>query len=151
MFNDIHAAVAIAGSGQLSAADAHLQAVEAAATERGSHARVVAEVGLPVVRGIYALAYGDPAGCADLLLRVRGNLHRIGGSNAQRDVVSLTLLAAAEAAGDTTLAAQLATARLSDKPESPFARSVLGRLAANDVGGVAATVCHHRYAHDLSA
>ena len=50
-----------------------------------------------------------------------------GGSNAQRDVISLTLLEAAQRAGDRAMARSLAAERVVAKPESPFARSLAAR------------------------
>jgi hypothetical protein len=129
-FNDLHAAVANAAAGRRTAANDHIAAVERAALGSGSHATVLAETGLPLVRAIYAFAGGDAAGAADLLLAARPRAHGLGGSNAQRDLLSLTLLAAAEQSGNSALAASLAAERLRAKPDSPFARALMARTTA---------------------
>ena len=49
---------------------------------------------LPLVKGIRAFARGDYAKCASLLAPIRGQLVRLGGSHAQREVFEDTLLAA---------------------------------------------------------
>lgn len=130
VFNDVHAALAFAGAGRLDRASDHLAAIETLTTGDSSHSGVAAEVGLPVVKAIYAFAAGDPAAAAELLLSARPGASRMGGSNAQRDLISLTLLAAAEAAGDATLAGALAAERHAAKPESPFALAALRRTLA---------------------
>ena len=54
--------------------------------------------------------------CAALLRRIRSQAHRFGGSHAQRDVIDLTLLAAARQAGDRPLADGLAAERQRLRP-----------------------------------
>jgi len=68
------------------------------------------------VRGLAAFGEGDWTGALAALRPVRDVAHRFGGSHAQRDVIDLTLVAAARRAGDHGLVAALeadrATARL---------------------------------------
>ena len=130
LFNDLHAAIAFAGAGRISRASDHLEAIEAFAGSNGRHAAVAAEIGLPVIKAVYAFAGNEPGNAAELLLAARAQAHRIGGSNAQRDLLSLTLLAAAEAAGDAALAATLAAERQAAKPDSPFAMAAMRRALA---------------------
>ncbi len=130
VFNDLHAAVAFAGAGRLDRASDHLAAVEALARGNSRHAAVAAEIGLPLIKAIYAFAGNEPGNAAELLLAVRPRAHRIGGSNAQRDLLSLTLLAAAEAAGDVALATALAAERQATKPDSPFTMATMQRTIA---------------------
>jgi hypothetical protein len=68
-------------------------------------------VGRPLVDGIAAYADGDWRGAIAALERTRGVDNRFGGSHAQRDVIDLTLIAAAERAGDSALAEGLRAAR----------------------------------------
>jgi hypothetical protein len=63
-----------------------------------------------------------------LLRPVRSHAHRFGGSHAQRDLIDLTLLAAAEHAGDRPLAAALAAERVALRPASPLAQRLAARL-----------------------
>jgi hypothetical protein len=69
----------------------------------------------------------DFAHAALLLRPVRSGAHRFGGSHAQRDLIDLTLLAAADRAGDRSLAAALAAERMALRPNSPDARRVVAR------------------------
>jgi predicted Zn-dependent protease len=79
----------------------------------------VRAVGLPIARAIVAMAAGRPAEAVELLMPVRSRSYRIGGSHAQRDLVQLTVAAAALAAGDGPLARALAAERTEQKPSSP--------------------------------
>jgi tetratricopeptide (TPR) repeat protein len=127
-FNDLHLAMAIAGAGRSGRAERHLALLERAATSRAPHAPVIAEIALPAVRAIYALGMGDPAGAGVLAQRVRSMSHRLGGSNAQRNILWWTARAAAEAAGDAPRHRALAAERLADRPESPLARAFARRV-----------------------
>lgn len=122
-FNDLHAAFAHVMSGRIHVADAHIARLERAAGQAGAHARALADVGVPLVRAIYAFGAGDPAGAADLLLGGRAKAARLGGSNAQRDILSLTLLASAEASGQPALSETLIAERQAARPNSPFDRA----------------------------
>jgi predicted Zn-dependent protease len=77
------------------------------------------EVALPVCRALVAFEEGDHAACVAALLPVRDWAVRFGGSNAQRDVLSLTLLEAALRGGDASLAHALATERTRLRPANP--------------------------------
>jgi hypothetical protein len=92
-----------------------------------SNARVLREAGLPLADGFAAFARGD-WDCAILhILPVREGSLCLGGSNAQRDVVSLTLLEAALRGGEASLARALAGERLLARPESPLAQGLVER------------------------
>lgn len=132
-FNDVHAALAHVMSGRIGGADAHLARLERGARHPGSYAHALADVGVPLVRAIYAFGAGDPGGAADLLLACRAKAARLGGSNAQRDLLSWTLLAAAEAAGQPTLVEALVAERRAAKPDSPFIGTILARLRADEL------------------
>ena len=86
------------------------------------------DVGLPVARAIQALGAGDAAGAVALLRPVRSQAHRFGGSHAQRDLIDLTLIDAAQRAGDQPLAAALAAERAALRPHSPLAQRLTQRL-----------------------
>ena len=53
------------------------------------------------------------------MLPIRSRSYRIGGSHAQRDLVQLTVIGAALAAGNSRLARALAAERTEQKPTSP--------------------------------
>lgn len=132
-FNDVHAVMALAAAGRAGEVEAVLREVEASAAEPGSNGRVAREVGLPVCRALAAFARGRYAGCLEELYPVRHAALRMGGSNAQRDVLSLTLVEAALRAGRTELARALASERLHLRPASPPAWTLTAR--ALDLAG----------------
>ncbi len=59
-------------------------------------AETTRRVGLPACRALIAFGRGDYTRAISLLARLPALAHRIGGSHAQRDVLHLTLLQAAE-------------------------------------------------------
>jgi hypothetical protein len=81
---------------------------------------VTREVGLPLCRALLDFGRGRYGEAADLLMAIRPIAHRLGGSNAQRDAISLTLAEAAIRAGRGKLARALAGERTAAKPTSPF-------------------------------
>jgi hypothetical protein len=105
-FNDAHAAMAFVGAGRSDALAALREAQRRALARPGDNA-AFQQVGEPVVRGLEAFGRGDWRGAIAALQPVRTVAHRFGGSHAQRDVIDLTLIAAARRAGDHDLAAGL--------------------------------------------
>jgi tetratricopeptide (TPR) repeat protein len=93
-FNDFHASLARVGAGRLAGAERHIATLEVRAREPGARGRLLAEVGLPLVRAVYALGHGERDGAADLLARTIPRAIAFGGSNAQRDILRQTLEAA---------------------------------------------------------
>jgi hypothetical protein len=102
----------------------------------GANAMTAADVGLPLCRAIRAFGAGRDDRAVDLLLAVRPVAQRFGGSHAQRDILSLTLAAAAHRAGNPAVAAAIAAERLDAKPASPLARRLMDRAAATRRDGV---------------
>jgi tetratricopeptide (TPR) repeat protein len=109
-FNDAHAAMAFVGAGRTDALAALREAQRRAMARPGDNAAFSA-VGEPVVRGLAAFGEGDWRGAIAALQPVRAVAHRFGGSHAQRDVIDLTLLEAAQRAGDGAVVAEVETAR----------------------------------------
>jgi hypothetical protein len=99
----------------------------ASGTNRASAERA----GLALLRGFGAFAAGDYDDALDQLVDIRDAASAVGGSHAQRDVIDLTLIAAAARAGDRRLARALAGERTARKPSA--ARSV-ERLLAHHSG-----------------
>jgi hypothetical protein len=81
---------------------------------------------------VLAFAHGDYARAVERILPVRYKVIRIGGSHAQRDIVTQTLIAAAERSGQTSLARALLAERLAVRPTAHT------RRAYEKVGGVTA-------------
>ena len=67
---------------------------------------------------------------ADLIASVRDIAHRFGGSHAQRDILSLTLIDAARRAGRASLARHVLAERLVAKPGGAWGRRILARIDA---------------------
>jgi tetratricopeptide (TPR) repeat protein len=121
VFNDVHAMMAFVGAGRETDASALLAAVERHAADAGTNGRMIREVGLPVCRALAAFGQGDHAAAVEHLLPAREVAIRFGGSNAQRDVLSLTLLEAALRSGQASLARALASERTRLRPANPAA------------------------------
>jgi tetratricopeptide (TPR) repeat protein len=114
IFNDWHAVMAFCLAGdhgrveRVILANRHLTAP----TNRAAAARA----GLDLLEAFSAFAAGRPDRAIDLLIDIRPRANAVGGSHAQRDVIDLTLIAAAARAGDDSLARALVTERVARKP-----------------------------------
>lgn len=126
-FSDLHAVMAHLGAGREAAAAQVIGAMRRATEGTGTNARLTREVGLPLAFGFAAFARGEHGHAVELIAPVRNRASAFGGSNAQRDVITLTLLEAALRGGEWDLARRLAGDRLSAKPDSPFARALMMR------------------------
>ncbi|MTH61588.1 tetratricopeptide repeat protein [Paracoccus litorisediminis] len=129
-FNDVHMIMALIGSGRAAAAQQVLAAIAEAAHGTGDNARFSADIGLPVAHALLGFGGGDYADCACRLRAVRGMSRRFGGSDAQRDVLDLTLIEAAIRSGNGALARGLATERAAMRHESPLTQLFLRRAQA---------------------
>lgn len=127
-FNDAHAMMAFVATGRDEASRRMLAALEVAAGDHDSGARIIRDVGLPVARAIRAFGDEDYKSCVDLLLDVRKRAAAFGGSNAQRDFLNLTLIEAAIRGGDKGAATAIVNERKAAKAESPFADCLLKRI-----------------------
>jgi hypothetical protein len=132
-FNDVHRVLALLGAGEVAQAESWLarcaaRAMAAEDAARANHA-MAREVGLPLMRGLVAFARGDAASAAETLYPVRALAQRFGGSHAQRDLVDLSLLAAAAAGGRPALGRAVLNERLMAKPATPLTRWWVERLA----------------------
>lgn len=121
-FNDCHAVMAYIGAGRMDDARRSLDALARAAEQDDDNAAVVRSVGLPIATALVDFAEGRYAAAAEALIAVRSRAARFGGSHAQRDLLSLTALHAAQRAGMEATAQALAAERLAHKPQSPWAQ-----------------------------
>jgi hypothetical protein len=95
-FNDVHAMMAFAGAGRWELAHRLLGAQERRMRHRqGANHDMTRLVGYPACRAIHAFARGEYRSAEALLRSLPPVAHRIGGSHAQRDVLTLTRAAAA--------------------------------------------------------
>lgn len=129
VFNDLHAMMAFLGAGRRDLVTKLFSTLSETAAASGSNAQVTRDVGLPIARALAALVDGDPAACVDGLLPLRSLATRAGGSHAQRDLLSQTLLVAAERAGQRGLARALTDERLALRPGSGLNRHWAARLS----------------------
>ncbi len=116
-FNDLHAALAAARSpdpGRRGAAQALARRLRSrrARPQSGGDGRGRAAAR----RGAARYGAGADAEAIEAILPVRYEAHRIGGSHAQRDIVTLTLIAAAERSGRWRLARALLAERAALRP-----------------------------------
>src|SRR5271157_1286922 len=116
-FNDLHCAFAAARSPDPGDAGRLIRSLnDYERLGSGDNRQVTAEVGRRIIDGVLAFAGGDPARTVEVILPVRSEAVRIGGSHAQRDIVNLTLIAAAERSGQWRLARALLGERAGVRP-----------------------------------
>lgn len=129
-FNDFHAMLAYVCTGRVQAQRDLIEAMREAAIAPTDNGVFTREVGLPAAEAVRALAQDEAQRALDLLRPIRSGAHRFGGSHAQRDLLDLTLIDAAQRAGDDALSAALAAERAAMRPHSPLARRLVQRCAA---------------------
>ncbi|WP_376096705.1 tetratricopeptide repeat protein [Roseomonas sp. CCTCC AB2023176] len=135
-FNDVHAMMAFVGAGDRDSQATLLARMDRTARGSDGNAAVTREVGMPICRGLSAFGRGAFGVAAAEILPVRGIAVRMGGSHAQRDILSWTLVEAALCSGDARLAEAMIAERLAAKPDSAlngaWARQagMTGQLAA---------------------
>lgn len=113
VFNDLHIALAISHSLGADKKDRFLASMDRyVAEEDGDNRAFTRDVGRTLVDAVFAFAAGDYRRAITLIMPIRYKVIRIGGSHAQRDLVTQTLIVAAERAGDWRLAQALLSERL---------------------------------------
>jgi hypothetical protein len=115
-FNDLHAMMAFVGADRMGDAARLCDAQQQALAAGNDNVGFLKDVGLGATQAIHLFALGRQAEAAQLLRRVRPSAARFGGSHAQRDVLDLTLIAAAERAGNVALADALRRERAVARP-----------------------------------
>jgi len=122
-FNDMHAVIALVGAGRLVEAREILADLKQAAVSNPLLTRMMArDVGVPACEAMIAFAEERYAEAAAALHPIRGISSRFGGSNAQRDILSQTLIESAIRAGQRGFAVNLVNEREVHKPKSPLTR-----------------------------
>jgi tetratricopeptide (TPR) repeat protein len=127
IFNDWHAVMALSLAGRTDLDEQLVTANRRHAV--GTNRVVAAGAGLALLQGFSSFATGRFDRAIDVLTDVRSSAHVMGGSNAQRDVVELTLIAAAARGGAHDVARRLVAERVTTKPGAAAAAERL--LAAN--------------------
>jgi len=117
VFNDLHIALAVARAGNPLDIERLRRSLELYTREgQGDSHRVMAEVGRRLIDGVLAFAAGEYARAVELIVPARYHAYRIGGSHAQRDLITQTLIAAAERAGQLSLTRALLAERIAVRP-----------------------------------
>jgi tetratricopeptide (TPR) repeat protein len=129
-FNDAHAAMAFASTGRDAALSRLLRRMREAAAHRNANATMTREVGLPLVEGITAFARARYSDAIKAIEPMRDHANRFGGSHAQRDLITLTLIEAAIRNGDRSLARHYIAERLMHKPRSKWGPRLWSRSEA---------------------
>jgi len=119
VFNDWHVVMAAGLAGSRELCD-ELILVNKSETG-GTNRRAAESAGLELLEGFAAFAAGDPTRALHRLVDIRQRAHVVGGSHAQRDVIDLTLIAAAARAGNVSLAEALLGERVERKPSAKSA------------------------------
>ena len=115
-FNDLHAMMALVRADRMGDAARLLDAQQQALAAGDDNVGFLNDVGLSATQAIQHFAMGRHAEAAQLLRRVRPVAARFGGSHAQRDLLDLTLIEAAERSGDGHLADALRRERAFVRP-----------------------------------
>jgi tetratricopeptide (TPR) repeat protein len=118
-FNDFHAALTFAGAGDTQSLAA-VKAAMAFAAEKGaaSNRLMASAVGLPLTEALEDYVAERYSLAVERLATTRDVAQRFGGSHAQRDLITLTLIDAARRAGDRATARHYLNERLASKPSS---------------------------------
>ena len=140
VFADLHYLMALAAVADADAVARFLASCEQfAATRRGTQTVVMAEVGLPLARGVVAHRYGWHGDVVELVLPVYREIRRIGGSHAQRDVFQQLVIDAAMRGGRLDVAADLLAERTARRPHNIWGwKAYAATLDALGAGGAAA-------------
>ncbi|XP_064482094.1 tetratricopeptide repeat protein 38-like [Ornithodoros turicata] len=133
-FNDAHFLMACLGTRERSSVKDLLESATKfveSPSATGDTARVTREVGLPLMEAMVKHGDGDYGAAAEDLLRIRYDIVKIGGSNAQRDVFELLLLDSAirsDKERHRRVAEALLTERGLSRPNSPMLKRLCSRL-----------------------
>jgi len=129
-FNDTHAMMAFVGAGRDDLAERLLAVMTRTAQGDTDNAMMTRQVGLPVAQALRAMGQQQPQRAVELLSAVRPVAARAGGSHAQRDLLSQTLIVAAQRSGNRSMARALLNERLALKPHSMLSRAWMNRVVA---------------------
>jgi tetratricopeptide (TPR) repeat protein len=118
-FNDAHAVMAFVGAERTDLAQRTIAAMEQKCTGTDTNAMMTREVGLPLAKALVSFSDRRYSDVVRRLLAIRTIANRFGGSNAQRDLIHLTLVEAALRSDQIRLARALIAERTQLKPSSP--------------------------------
>jgi tetratricopeptide (TPR) repeat protein len=116
VFNDWHAVMSAGLAGAPEFCERLIVANRSA--QGGTNRRALDAAGLQLLEGFAAFARGDNDHALHRLVDLQPKAHVVGGSHAQRDVIDLTLIAAAARSGNVPLAEALLATRVELKPSA---------------------------------
>jgi hypothetical protein len=116
-----HWMMALAATGREQAAARMLEGMRAFANGGTTVGEIVGEVALPICHAVLAHRHGEPARAVALMRPVLDDMHRLGGSHAQQDVLEQLFLDAAMKA-DSPDGVRLLLARIKRHPVPPHGR-----------------------------
>ena len=129
-FNDVHAMLAFVATARTPAIERLAANLALAAAGNGTNGMMSREVGLPLAQGIEAFGRGRYAEAIDLIEPVRDIAHRFGGSHAQRDLITLTLIEAALRNNEPARARHFIGERIVHKPGGRWGQRLADRAQA---------------------
>lgn len=140
IFVTLHYLMSLIGAGRDAEAVEMVGRMRVYAAEDTTEGRVAAAVGIDAAEAMRALRAGDHAGVIDRLWPIRGELRRMGGSHAQRDLFEQMLVDALEKDGRANMARALLAERTARVPNSAWSwRKYAGALdRAGDAAPAAA-------------
>lgn len=129
-FNDCHAVMAFLCADRGDALHGILDTLRTAAQGTGTNAMMTRDVGLPLAEALVAFARQDYDAVIERLVPARQVANRFGGSHAQRDIINLTLIEAAQRGKRANLACGLAAERMELRPMNPSLSRMVQRASA---------------------
>jgi hypothetical protein len=128
-FNDFHSALALAAAGRRHTLGRIRKALERGEREPGANSDMTRLVARGACEAAIDYCEGRFAAATERLIGVRVGASRFGGSHAQRDLLTLTLIDSATRAGLRHIALHYANERLVHKPASDWGRRLAARAA----------------------
>jgi tetratricopeptide (TPR) repeat protein len=130
-FNDLHAMMAFVLTGREREADHLIAGLEwTAKNGTGINVMMTRDVGLPLCRAIQAFGRGQYDDAVALIEPVRDIAHRFGGSHAQRDLLTLTMIESAIRSGQRRRAQHYIAERLILRPGGKWGQRLQRRASA---------------------
>lgn len=129
-----HWAMALAATGRQAAAERMLAAMRDFGRGEGTAARIVGDVAVPIAEAALAHRRRDYSRAVDLMKPALGEMHRLGGSHAQQDVLEQLFLDAAmkaERSDDVRLALARAAARYPIPPDRRIGYAEAARMPSS--------------------
>ncbi|CAD6194025.1 unnamed protein product [Caenorhabditis auriculariae] len=135
VFNDVHMGPALFRQGEEETEQKLYDSlISYANTTEEDNAKISARTGLPLYEGMLAFARKNYDEAAKKLIPIRRNVYEIGGSHAQRDIFTQTLIQSCILAGDESLwkmTPQLLRERNDMKSPSPLAERLAQKFRAH--------------------